>query len=138
MRIAILPILVLAAACSIPGIAPEGRDVRVTHTGIPAPREQVYQKALDALARAGYRVRSSTGTEAIVAARSLDQERANIIEIRLSGTGPTTRTELHGWTEVETALGTRKAAQYDATVGRDVNDLSRDLSCPAANWPSCP
>jgi hypothetical protein len=138
MRIAVLPLLLLTAACSIPGIAPEGRDVRITHTEIPAARQEVFQKSLDVLTRSGYRVSRSTPAELIVAARALDQGRANIIEVRLSGTGAITRAELHGWTEEETALGTRKAAQYDASVGQDVNTLSRNLSCPAAGWPSCP
>jgi hypothetical protein len=73
-----------------------------------------------------------------VAERPLDQGQANVIQVRLSGSESTTRAELHGWTEVATPLGTRKAAQYDPTVGRDVDTLSRNLSCPAAGWAACP
>lgn len=138
MRTAALPILLLATACSIPGITPEGRDVRITHTEIPATPSEVHQRAQDVLTRAGYRVASSTPGELIVTRRPLDQGRANVIQVRLSGSGSITRAELHGWTEVETGLGTRKSAQYDPSLGQDVDTLSRGLSCPAAGWAACP
>lgn len=130
--------VLLSGACTIPGIAPEGQDARVTHTEIPATPAQVHERAFNQLVgRMGYAIVQSDPPTRILARRTLDLDRWNVIEVRLSGTDDT-RAELHGWTEIPDRFGRRKAPRYDPTLGTDVQNLSASLMCPAAPWPRCP
>lgn len=134
MRAAGIGAGLILAACSLTD--PEGQELTLTGDA-PAPAEAVFQKAEAWLQRGSYQVVERRSPDLLRARRSLPgQDRTGRLDFRTSpGTAAgTTRYEIHSWTEV---LGVQ-SRENDVEMSVDAQGLSAALSCPLADWPSCP
>jgi len=123
----------ILAACSLPGIDPEDRELTISGEA-PASAEAVFQKAEAWLQR--YQVIERRSPDLLSVRRALPgQDRTGRLEFRTSpGTSGTTKYEIRVWTEI---LGVQ-TRENDVEMAADAQSLSAALVCPAAKWPSCP
>ena len=121
------------AACSLPGVAPEGRDLTIT-TRVPAAPAEVAARASRWLGAEGYA--TAGGSLAIEARRALPGPGTGRIRLSLSAAGQETEVVVRA--ETLDADGDR-ADLLDARTRSDAVGLVDHLGCAGgAPWPACP
>jgi hypothetical protein len=131
-----------AVACTIPGIAPEGRTATVSAIA-PAARSEVYARAKRWFERGRYVLVEDVAERQLrgysVIAREGDVETRAVIDFTITGaTGVATNYRVTGHTERGRPPTFARAAQNAPETGEAVSFLVSWLSCAQARWPRCP
>ena len=139
MRVGLVAALALAAAaCSIPGLNPQGREVGSAGHEIPAERSAVFDRAAGWFSPR-YVVLSSTRPERIRAERRVDNRHINVLDVRFTEIGPgRTSMSINAYTDNLTGEARRRALSYEGSLPIDVLSLNDFMSCATARWPACP
>lgn len=131
-----------AAACSIPGIRPEGRTMTVSASA-PAARAEVYARAKEWFVRNGYGIaRDVSGAELrglrTIASDGDIQTRAVVDFEITTATAENTSYRATSHTQRGRPPVFGRVDQNAPEAGAAVTSLVGYLSCPTARWPRCP
>lgn len=134
--------LVVCAACSIPGIRPEGRTATVSASA-PAGRADVYSRAREWFVRNGYTIDRDVANAALRGHRTIategDAETRVVIDFAIvSSTADNTSYRATSHTERGRPPTFQRVEQNAPEAGADISSLVAYLSCPTARWPRCP
>ena len=134
--------MVWVAACSIPGIRPEGRTSSIS-AHAPASRLDVYARAQQWYARNDYSVTRDAGSTEISGYRPIatdgNVETRAVVDFSITGsTAENTSYRVFSHTERGRAPLVQRVDQNAPEADAAVASLVAYLSCPTARWPRCP
>jgi hypothetical protein len=138
---ALLPLVLIAAACSFPGVRPEGM-VQSVSGSVPAGRDAVVARARGWFLRNGYVIERESAAQGILGHKVLQRDDAvetrSVVDFVIRG-GTATSTEYT--TTYRTVRGTPpnfSIIQPLPGVSTADSALESWLSCGSAQWPGCP
>ena len=134
--------LLACAACSIPGIRPEGRTATVSAHS-PADRGAVYARANEWFMRNGYTVTRDVANATLRGHRTIategDVEMRAVVDFAIvSSTTDNTSYRVTSHTERGRPPAFQRVEPNAPEAGAAVSSFVAYLSCPTARWPRCP